>query len=65
MKDWETDTLGSGEFKLIDDSRGCMLIKYEEPLKNEQNPHNRRFDTVWKKLDGWTKIADKPHGFAL
>lgn len=60
-----TDTLGSGEFKLIDNDRGCRLIKYEEPLRSGQNPHDRRFDTVWSRREGWTKIADKAHGFAL
>ena len=55
-----TDTLGRGEFAIKDGN----LIKYENELKDD-NPSWRRFDTVWRKKEGWTKIVDKKHGVAL
>jgi len=55
-----TDTLGNGEFAMKDGN----LIKYEKKLEND-NPNHRRFDTIWRKETGWTKIVDKPYGFAL
>ncbi len=52
-----TDMLGSGEFELKDDK----LIKYEKEKKG-WNDVWRRFDTIWSKEDGWTKIVTEKHG---
>ena len=55
-----TDTLGCGEFKLIDDYRGTKLIKYE--TKDNGKSLDRRFDTIWDKNRGWTKIVNRRSG---
>jgi hypothetical protein len=56
-----TDTLGSGEFAF----KNGDLIKYECELDKDISQDRRRFDTIWSKKDGWTKIVKEKHGLAL
>ena len=55
-----TDVLGDGEFCLYENK----LIKYERRLEDD-NPNFRRYDVIWSKECGWTKIETEPQGLHL